>query len=294
MIRSTKDIADAFAQGRWHSQRFFKNQGVTGDTAWIDWAYASGQPSYNARIGNAGEFNPYTASANQAIWFPPIPSDQERRLTSISVNITPSGSNIRNIALQFYDLLGVYPLIDGDSTDNQILDNTETLPRYTDGEGVRAVLVNHVAASTAGSSPFAFYYTDSAGVSRLSPLMYAQLAGAGKAAFSTDSAGLGRPLYLTTDGPGVRSIDEFQFGGPAPGGLWAIYMVKPIASVDWFADNAGGLSNLVPVEKDFCLMESFNLPRIYDGAHLGFFSMMGPSGVARGLAAHGSATFIWG
>lgn len=40
-------------------------------------------------------------------------------------------------------------LIDGDSTDPQEFDNTLTLPRYTDGNGLRLVLVNHVAPAGA-------------------------------------------------------------------------------------------------------------------------------------------------
>jgi hypothetical protein len=290
MIVSAADIADAFATGRVHTQRFLKNAGLAGDSQWQDWAYASGQPAYDARIGDALTFTPQIATKNDAIWFPSIGAGQARHLIGLRQYITAGGTGQLNVESQMYDLLGVYPLIDGDNTDPQPMDNTATLPRYTDGVGVRAVLVNHVAPALVTGCATLVEYTDADNVSR-SVTVYATTFGLGKAAFSLQSTGASTgALYLPTDGRGVKSIDQLTFS-VAPGGLWAVYLVKPIEYLPW-AGGLAGVTQTVISEKCLCSQSSYALPQIYDGAHLGFFYM--PNGSARTVAMFGSATFIWG
>jgi len=57
------------------------------------------------------------------------------------------------------DYLLYYPSVDDSISDTQILDNTVTLPRYTDGKGVQVIAVT-VAGRTGGQS-FYFTYTNS-------------------------------------------------------------------------------------------------------------------------------------
>jgi hypothetical protein len=290
MIRSPRDIADAFSNGRAHTQRFLKNAGAAGDGQWQDWAYASGQPAYDARIGDALTFTPQVASRNDAIWFPEIAAGQSRHLIGLRMYVTASGTGQLTVDSQMYDLLGVYPLIDGDNTDPQAMDNTAPLPRYADGVGVRAILVNHIAPGLVAGAPAVIDYTDSDGVAR-TMTVYSTTVGVGKAAFSLQSTGASiGSLFLPDDGPGVARIDGLTFTS-APGGLWAIYLVRPIERIEWRGGLAG-VTQTVMTEKCLCSQSSFNLPRIYDGAHLGFFYM--PNGSARTVAMFGSASFIWG
>jgi hypothetical protein len=290
MIRSAKDIADAFSAGRVHTQRFLKNAGLAGDSHWQDWAYASGQPAYDARIGDALTFTPQVASRNDAIWFPSVAAGQTRHLIGLRQYITAGGTGQLTVESQMYDLLGVYPLIDGDNTDPQPMDNTEALPRYADGAGVRAVLVNHVAPALVTGCATLVEYTDADDVSR-SVTVYATTFGLGKAAFSLRTTGASTgALYLPTDGRGVKRIDQLTFS-VAPGGLWAVYLVKPIEYLPW-AGGLAGATQTVMSEKCLCSQSSYALPQIHDGAHLGFFYM--PNGSARTVAMFGSATFIWG
>lgn len=290
MLRSPKDISDAVSSGRIHIQRFFKNAGVAGDTQWQDWSYASGQPAYDARIGDALAFTPTIATRNDAIYFPGIASGQERCLLNMGMYTTAGGTGQLSVDFQLYDLLGIYPLIDGDSTDAQAMDNTSTLPRYTNGVGVQAILVNHVAPVLSAGSPVTINYVDADDVSR-STTVYTTSAGLGKASFSMDSAGVSTgQLYLPMDGRGVKSITDLTFT-TAPGGLWAIYLVKPIDMITW----QGGLAAVTQTSfsmQDNASMEAFNLPKIEDGAWLGYFYM--PNGSARTVALFGYCTFIWG
>ena len=290
MIRTPSDVANAFAAGRKHVQRFLKNAGATGDSQWQDWAYASGQPAYDARIGDALTFTPQIATKNDAIWFPGIAAGQTRHLVGLSVYVTAGGTGQLTVDGVMYDLLGVYPLIDGDNTDPQPMDNTEPLPRYVDGVGVRAVLVNHIAPGIVAGAPCVIDYTDASDTAR-QMTVYSSLAGVGKAAASLASAGtVGGSLYLPNDGPGIKSIDSVQFTS-APGGLWCIYLVRPIETFAWRGGFAA-VTQTVFADKNVLAESSFYAPRIYDGAHLGFFYM--PNGSTRSVALFGTASFVWG
>ena len=290
MIQSAKDINDAFSAGRFHTQRFMKNAGSTGDSQWQDWAFASGQPAYDARIGDALAFTPQIATRNDAIFFPAISAGQTRHLAGLRAYVTSGGTGQLNVECEMYDLLGVYPLIDGDNTDLQPMDNTESLPRYADGVGVQAVLVNHVAPAITAGCATTINYVDADDVER-AITVYTSTFGAGKSSWAFDTLGVSTgALYLPISGRGIKSVTDLTFA-VAPGGLWAIYLVRPIQRVNW----RGGLAAVtqtVYTEKCFCLEDSFNLPRIYDGAHLGFFYM--PNGSSRSVSLFGSASFIWG
>jgi hypothetical protein len=292
-IRTTGDIANAFAAGRWHSQRFFKNTQASGlDNAWYDWSFASGQPAYDARVGTALTRTPFSAAGNDAIWFPTIGAGQERRLAGLTFWSTASGNGQTYVDAAMYDLVAVYPLIDGDSTEQQILVNTAPLPRYTDGVGLRAVIVNHVAPSIQAVTGGSITYTDADGVQRTTNFGI-QNNGLNRACSrsNTASAGGTADLYMDLNAPrGVRSIDSLTFS-TLPGGLWAIYLVKPIA----FISHRAGVdlqASPVMTESCFCAERSFDLPLIPDGATLGFFTLGNGGRIITTI--YGSARFIWG
>lgn len=287
-ITCLRDINESYNEGRVHTQRFFKNASTTGDLQWIDWAFASGQPAYDARIGTAGQFNPIVAAKNDAIFFPPIESGQHRHIVGLNVRTLAGGTSQAVCSMILYDLLGVYPLIDGDSTDEQIMDNSSPLPRYASGEGVLAVMVNHVSPMISAANG-SMNYTDDAGASKTTAIRVA-LTGQNKVVTANAATGGlgGFGIPLESGSKGIRSVDSVTFTG-APGGLFAIYMVKPIVTI---LNNDGLLTNLkVFTEKCLCSHNGWNMPRIYDGAHLGFFMM--PNGGKRSISVFGDATFVW-
>jgi hypothetical protein len=281
-------MRDAYDAGRVHTQRFFKNAGTTGDTYWQDWSYASGQPAYDARIGTALAFNPFVAARNDAIWFPPIPSDQTRHLAKVTMRSSASGTGQVVFNSVIYDLLGVYPLIDGDSTDTQDLDNTLTLPRYADGAGVMAVLVNHVAPQLqAGDGTYT--YTGSDNVQYTKPISVLN-AGQNKVCSASGTTSIGA-IGMATNSPvrGIKSVDAITFTTP-PGGLFAIYMVRLLGTV---ANHDGlAVAEKIATEKCFCRENGMMMPVVHDGAWLGFFYR--PNGGARSATLFGDLTFVWG
>lgn len=285
MLDSLSAINSAFTAGRWHLQRFVKNAGTAHALQWADPSFASGQPAYDAHVGAALEFTPAVAQRNDAIWFPGIEASQERRLISATFRGQQATYN-GPASIVIYDLLGFYPLIDGDSADEQPMDNTAPLPRYATGEGVSAVMVNHVAPAVQGGIA-ALTYTDAAGVQRIStigvPLNGVNLVCSNSQ--STAALDVGA-LAMSLDAPrGVRSIDAIQYTTP-PGGLHAIYLIKPLATI------VGG-DNLLAVEKDFYKHGALHCPCIFDGAWLGFFNRIG-TGTQRTVAWWGHMTFAWG
>jgi hypothetical protein len=288
MLRSVKDVVDAIDAGRVHVQRFVKNAGGGTDLVWHDWSFASGQPAYDARIGNALAFKPMIAVGNDAIYFPPAPG-MDRRLLEIEVGVNPGGVGQLNVEFHAYDIVGVYPLIDGDSTDVQPMDNTLGLPRYSDGAGVFPVLVNHVAPSLAAAD-MVVGYTNSAGVDGV-VTWNAPALGVNRICYTTSAGGTAGPIYcaLASADRGARTINSVQFVTP-PGGLWAIYMCRPLGN--FASRNWAGTAQQVIAEKSFMTQNALNLPVVKDGAWLGMFFMT--RGSNRTATIYGNATFVWG
>ncbi len=285
-IQSLSDLNSAYAEGRWHTQRFTKNAGTAHALQWADPTFASGQPAYDAHVGAALAFTPTIAQKNDSIWFPGVDAGQHRYLHSTTMW---SGQSTYNGAASvvLFDLLGYYPLIDGDSTDPQAMDNSQTLPRYANGEGVGLVIVNHVAPATAAGLAV-LEYTDSDGnaktITRGIPWNGQNLVCSGvRNTASTDTGPV--TVSLASGSRGIRSLDSITYTVP-PGGLHCAYLVKILGSMT-LGDN------LVTAEKDFFLQHGCRMPRIHDGAWLGWFDRIG-SGTSRTVAWFGNFNFVWG
>lgn len=285
-LASLSDLQAAFDGGRWHLQRVYKAAGTAHALQWADPSFAAGQPAYDARVGAAVTFTPCVASRNDAVYFPGIPAGMERRLTSATLWSNQSTYN-GPASVVIYDLLGYYPLIDGDSTDAQAFDNTLALPRYADGAGVFPVMVCHVAPAVQTGVAI-IGYTDSTGAARSATLNVPNngqnLVCSGVRAAASADVG---PLYMALADTcrGVRSIDSVTYTTP-PGGLHCIYLVKPLATMQ-----VG--DNLVAAEKEFFSKAGMHCPRVLDGAWLGWFDRIG-SGTSRTVAWFGNFVFAWG
>lgn len=292
-IRSPKDINDAFAAGRVHTQFFRKNNGASNFGFWEDWAYASGFPALNPRLGVALALTPQVAVANNAIYFPPKPAGMDRHLIGAMLRPEFSSTGASGVDSVVYDLLAVYPLVDGDSNDLQEMDNTESLPRYSDGVGVRVAMVNQIAPAAIANQPIVINYRGTDDVDR-DVTVFSRNDGLGRVSVGLSATSTNSSLYLPTLTDGVKRINSVRFTGIAPSGLWAIYLFKPIATIENRCGAvAGALNTPVVTEKCFCTQQSFDLPKINDGAHLGLFYLPRVS-ATRSVQFFGSLTFIWG
>lgn len=160
------------------------------------------------------------------------------------------------------DYLLYYPTISDDTVLEQILDNTVTLPRYTDGDGVMIMAVT--LAGRTGGSTFTVNYTNSDGVAgRTSKTMTLNASNAIGSISTSDRtvAGSGNPFIGLQDGDsGVRSIESITMLTPDSGGLFALILVKPL-----FQTQIRGID--APVEKDL-LMQAASLPIVQDDAYI--------------------------
>jgi len=182
------------------------------------------------------------------------------------------------------DYLLYYPSIDDSVLDEQVMDNTVTLPRYSDGEGVQAIAVS--VAGRTGGARFYFTYTNSEGISgRISQTVYQNnaaalgtLQGNGQDTNVSPSPFIG----LQSGDTGIRSIDSV-FMLDADVGLMTLILVKPLGT-----SVIRGIT--APVEKDYFL-ESGTIPRIYDDAYLSFICL--PQGTLAATALMGDIKTVF-
>lgn len=182
------------------------------------------------------------------------------------------------------DYLIYYPSIDDSSLDPQVMDNTVTLPRYTDGEGVQMIALS-VAGRTGGQT-FSVNYTNSEGVAgRVTPNVQQNSAASIGSIITSDGAAVntaGPFIPLQFGDTGVRSIESVTMNG-ADVGLFTIVLVKPIAQTQIRGIDA-------PVEKDY-LLQAGTLPEIKDDAYLSWIVL--PQGSLAATPIHGTIKVIW-
>lgn len=182
------------------------------------------------------------------------------------------------------DYLIYYPSIDDSTLDPQVMDNTVTLPRYSDGEGVQMIALS-VAGRTGGQT-FSVTYTNSEGVAgRVTPNVPQNSAASIGSIITSDGAAVntaGPFIPLQQGDTGVRAIESVTMNG-ADVGLFTIILVKPLAQTQIRGIDA-------PVEKDY-LLESGSLPEIKDDAYLSWICL--PQGSLAATPIHGTIKVIW-
>lgn len=259
-----KAIAD---EGKFHYQYVTKTTTPRPGTAgyFVDLNQTSGVPKYNAFAGTQLAFTPLTGSGNAGVYTGPYYTGSTKHLLQWQVvNVNSAANTIPPDHIFLCDYLGFYPLVDCDDPDLQLTDNTQTLTRYTNGEGVYIALI--AQAPMLNTASLTITYTNSDGVSgRTSTYNVIPALSIGVCATGTGTAGGAAqvtPFWPLAQGDkGVRSIDSFQFAAGA-GGFICAALVKPIATIMT-------LERAVAVERNYGF-ENQMLPEIKDGAYLNF------------------------
>lgn len=279
-FRSVGALGEAARAGRTHTGYMRKvpsQASVAGN--WIDLTMAAGNPQPN-----------YYASA-------PLEAAVLDGMRGIfhGADKAPASLHLAELALcgnvaafvgayRLLDYLLYYPFIDFDDTTPQTMIQSTPLPRYTDGEGVRAMMVN--LAPTTGGGSFTYDFVNQAGDAKTSPTIFCTPGVGNIATISTSGQGAvsGGTLFLpmTSGDTGIREITGITMIVPN-GGLCALVLVKPICETR-ISDTA------VPEEYSF-LSQKPGAPTIEDGAYLGLVGTSS-STVAGGILI-GRFTFIW-
>ena len=282
-FRNVVQIADAVEQGRHHIQHFIRTSvyGSFGINPFSDFSVGSGTPSYNAYVGNALEATQLIGQRNNSIYVGPD-TTSERYLLSMS--LTHGGTTGFLASVYFLDYLLFYPYIDLDDTDQQFLTNGVTLPRYTNGEGTRMMMLMQTPGTGAAAS-ITINYTNQDGTAKTITAAYRTSGGIAVigSSVNTNVTALGPFLPLANGDRGVRSVESVQLASGV-GGFGVMVLVKPL-----FTMSANELSSTV--EKNF-LREQAALPRIYDGAFLNYIFNLSTN-TSLILPMVGQAQFIW-
>lgn len=156
---NVKSLVDAELNGQRRYSEFVKNvTQVTTQGLWYDLSGAAGNPRAKQWFDSA----PLTAAAirqstDGGIYHgAAIGSSQTKYLRFIRAacaSATPLPMH-----LMLCDYLIYYPTVEDGTTDEQVMDNTVTLPRYTDGKGVQMMAVT--ISSRTGGQQFSVKYTN--------------------------------------------------------------------------------------------------------------------------------------
>lgn len=177
------------------------------------------------------------------------------------------------------DYLLYYPFIDEGTTDEQLLTNSVTIPRFTDGKGVRAMAVS-VAGRTGGQS-FYFTYTNQDGTSgRTSATVIQNTAAANGTIVTSATATNGSSgpfIGLQKGDSGIRSIESVTMLGTDVG-LFTLVLVKPLFTTQILEQTAATEESLI--------VEKGTIPSVQDDAYLNLLCM--PNGSLSGVSLFGT------
>lgn len=259
--------------------------------AWVDYTYFPGSP-----VANFYASTPLTAAlieADKGIYTGGNVSPATKHIKNLMLMSAASGTtSVTNGRQQvaLCDYLLYYPFIDTDAVgEEQVLDNTVTLPRYGAGQ---VVAVGQSASSTLGQ--FTFTYTNQDGVAgRVSQNNFTFIVAGGGQVVGASGAGASfNPFcYLQAGDSGVRSIESVTFTAPG-GGLMCLVIVKPLMKsviTEECRTNATAFGSCTELAS---IIHQAGAPRVQDGAVLGLLA----SGYAGSLASSilvGALEVVW-
>jgi hypothetical protein len=297
VANSLKELIEAaYIDGK-HSYSTFRrvNPFITVAGYWADLSMSTGGPPPNYYLGTELRATVPTDWYRKGLWHGSAALPDKKYLHKVCLLGTAAAAAPAPFIL--CDYLMYYPLIDMDSTEEQLLINygpVETmvlspeaavLPRYTDGVGVQAFLV--ATNPFVGGAYFQIKYTNEHNVSgRLSGITLTNTSTNIGTILNSHTAGLlryGAFIQLQQGDQGITSVQAITFSVPN-GGLAALVLVKVIATM-MTKDPAAW------AEFDF-VRDKPSLPRIYDNAYLNLLVM--PSATIAAVPIAGEITTIWG
>ena len=279
-------VADAQDAGQ-HLYASFRKQATqtTGAGVWFDLSMSPGSPAPNYFIGSPNVFVPMKQSTDGGLRHGGNVAQLGkkkflRKLMALTTVTTP-------IACKLLDYLGFYGFVDESVLDEQFMDNTQGLTRYSDGKGVQLMPV--VVAGHSGGQPFTVNYTNQDGVAgRITKPVTMGTQIVNGTILHSQGAGVayvnnGPFLPLQTGDTGVRSVESVTIGGIGDVGLFALVLVKPLASFSLFgADSA--------TEVDY-MTDMASIPEIQDDAYLNLIAL--PNATLAGAPIIGILETTW-
>jgi hypothetical protein len=185
--------------------------------------------------------------------------------------------------MMLVDFLGFYPITTVTTITAQTLNNTVTLPRYTNGAGVQAFLTPSTVMGAATPN-LSINYTNSANVgSRVTPATLPignSAAAVTQVAYSGTGAGKFGPFMpLVAGDAGIRSVQSITISASYLSGVLNLVLCKPLLTLP--------ITTLgVTAERDL-VNQFMSMPAVYDGACLGWMMLAGANTpVASAVSGH--------
>lgn len=275
--------AELRGQSLYSTWRKTPTQGA-GSSVWLDFSMSPGNPAAQFYANTPLKATQLAASTDPGLWVGKAVSPAKkflRRLMVMGVNAA-----IVPMTMKLLDYLLYYSFIDQSITDQQVMDNTATIPRYPTGDGVHILPI--CLGSQVGGASFTVSYTNSAGVSgRTTPAVLTAAAsvisGVATNPLNATGANCVAPfLPLQIGDKGVQSIQSITFT-TTDVGIMALVLVKPLAQLSIRGIDA-------PVEIDF-LQDFPVLPQIVDDAYLNFIGISSTGSLTQ--AIHGDLLVLW-
>lgn len=276
---STFVNSDLNGQGTFATFRKVASQNP-GAMVWFDMSLYPGNPSPQYYAASPLVSVILSQSTDGGMYHGGAVSPAKKFLKKIGIISAANALPLRFILL---DYLLFYPFIDEGTTDTQTLTNSVSLPRYTNGEGVKIMPVS-VAAGVGGQSFFCSY-TNQDGVSgRTTPSVVQSTTQSVGSIISSDRAvnlTCGPFLTLQSGDTGVRSIESVTMNRTDVG-LFTLVLVKPIYQFSAIETTAA-----VEVE---CFKDFSNCPEIKDNAYL---NLIASANVPQTIQYNGYIETIW-
>jgi hypothetical protein len=282
-------LADAQNAGKYLYASFRKAPTqTTASGIWFDLSMSPGNPAPNYFIGSPNVFTPMRQSTDGGLRHGgAVAASGAKKFLRKIMALTPTAA-AAPCAMKLLDYLGFYGFIDESVTDLQPLDNTLGLTRYTTGAGVQLMPI--VVAGQTGGQDFYVIYTNQDGVAgRISQTVrMTTQAVNGTVLISVAGATLGGNngpfIPLQQGDTGVRLVESVQILGVGDVGLFALVLVKPLATFMLAGIDAA-------CEVDY-LTDMAALPEILDDAYLNFIAL--PVGTLAGATFAGIIETTWG
>lgn len=288
MFKNFRTLVEAFDAGKSWISTFRKVPASTATVTgqWYDYGYASGNPIPNYYA--AAPLVSAVLESDKGIIVPRMEEGSAQYLHRLSV--MSSGTTASTQPIYLLDYLLYYPFVDMDAAgEDQTMDNTVTLPRYSDGVGVQMVVV--AQSPTVGGGRFTITYIDTDDVQYTTESMFCGAAQPSGAVVNTVTAAAGLIPFVPLNAgvKGVKSVVSANFS-VANGGLCAIVLVKPLeTTLALESTSVAGIGSAV--EKEALRLRG-GIVEIKDGAFLGLLGQ----GCAGSLASSpmvGTIETVW-
>ncbi len=231
-ILSVGDLAQSWDNNQVWRQHWHKTASptVTGSGFWLDLSMSAGTPKYNPYVGNALEFTPLVGASNNGI---NCGLGGDSYILRYAIGGGGVGSGIWPGNALLLDYVGFYPLVDMDSTDVQIMDNTNYATRYTGG--MRLMVVTTIPQTAPSPTEVRLTYEASNGTQAVTRFWINAMNVAGNINVFSSVTGAGSgfacpfvPLVFGT--LDVQKVINIEVTGSS-GGFCALVLVKPILEV---------------------------------------------------------------